>query len=173
MVKEKLFKKEQEIILAGGCFWGVSEYFSRLKGVISVKCLYIDGNIKNPTYADLKSGKASHAEAVLIKYNNLIDLKTILKNFLLIINPFSLNKQGNDIGIQYRSGVYYQGSQEKELILTYFKDYFKEDFPKIQIQIKERNDFYLAEEYHQDYLKKNKNGYCHIDFNIMPKEDKN
>jgi len=161
------------IIFAGGCFWGVQEYFSRLKGVELTKCLYIDGNTRNPRYEDLKNKVATHAEAVLIKYNNeIISLDNLLKHFLYIVDPFSINKQGEDEGIQYRSAIYYQSMSEKEYITDYLKKYFSHKFNDVKIELKKRNQFYLAENYHQDYLKKNSSGYCHVSFDTISDDEK-
>ena len=160
------------IILAGGCFWGIEEYFSRLLGVLTTKCIYIDGNILNPKYEDLKNGIATHAEAVYIEYDNReLSLKKLLYYFIKIVNPFSINKQGEDEGIQYRSGIYYLDNSEYVIITDYLKEYFKDEYNNVKIVVKEAKLYYLAEEYHQNYLKKNKDGYCHVNFDTIEKGD--
>jgi methionine-S-sulfoxide reductase len=96
------------IYLAGGCFWGVEAYFKRLKGVLETSVGYANGNTMNPKYEDLKAGKATHAETVQIKYDDdVITLTELLGHYLRFVDPYSLNKQGEDEGIQYRTGVYY------------------------------------------------------------------
>ena len=98
----------KEIIIAGGCFWGVEAYFQRLNGVIKTEVGYTDGVSENPTYKEVCSGTTNHAEACKIIYDeNIITLKKILEHFFRIIDPTSVNKQGNDRGVQYRTGVYY------------------------------------------------------------------
>ena len=158
------------IIFAGGCFWGIEEYFSRLKGVSSTKCIYIDGNTENPKYNDLKNHTATHAEAVLLEYNDdIIRLERLLYHFLSVIDPFSLNKQGGDYGIQYRSAIYYSTEKEKDCINNYFQNYFLDKLIDVKVEIKLVVKFYDAEEYHQGYLKKNVDGYCHIKFDTIEK----
>mgnify|MGYP000778406823 FL=1 len=95
------------IYLAGGCFWGIEAYFMQVKGIINTTAGYANGNCENPIYQQVCTGKTDFAEAVKIVYDeNLISLKEILKRFFDIINPTSLNRQGNDIGTQYRTGIY-------------------------------------------------------------------
>ena len=161
---------EKVIYLAGGCFWGVQEYYSRLKGVISSISGYANGKKANPTYQEVKSGIYNHVETVKIIYDDsLISLDKLLEHFLRFVDPYSINQQGEDRGIQYRSGVYYVDSGEKETIKNYFDTHLK---PGYAIEILPLDNFYLAEEYHQDYLKKNVNGYCHINLNIIKDEEK-
>ena len=161
---------EKVIYFAGGCFWGVQEYYSRLKGVISSISGYANGNKENPTYQEVRSGVYMHAETVKIIYDdNIISLEKLLEHFLRFVDPYSLNQQGEDKGIQYRSGVYYTDNKEKQLIKYYFDKNLK---PGYLIEILPLQNFYLAEEYHQDYLKKNVDGYCHINLNIIKPEEK-
>src|SRR5690554_199881 len=108
---------EKRLILAGGCFWGVEAYYQKLKGIVTTNVGYANGNIENPTYEQVCSGVATHAEVVEVIYNsNEITLEKVLEHFFRMINPFSLNKQGNDIGIQYRSGLYYENNDDKKII---------------------------------------------------------
>lgn len=162
----------KRIIFAGGCFWGVEAYFKRLKGVIKTSVGYIDGNIKNPQYEDLIAQRASHAEACEIIYDDkIINLLTLLEHLFRIINPYSLNKQGGDIGIQYRSGVYYQDEQDYKIIKNYITTLQSQTSQKIVVEVKKETAYYLAEEYHQDYLDKNPSGYCHVDLSLIRKEE--
>ncbi len=158
------------IYLAGGCFWGVEAYYQQLKGVLNTAVGYANGNIKNPSYQDLLQGIATHAETVKIEYDSLIiTLEQLLEHFLRFVNPYSLNRQGNDIGIQYRSGVYFTSADDKLIIQNYFQSRL-DDTHKIEVTT--LIDFYLAEEYHQDYLIKNPNGYCHVDLNLINDDEK-
>ena len=158
------------IYLAGGCFWGVEAYYQQLKGVLNTAVGYANGNIKNPSYQDLLQGIATHAETVKIEYDSLIiTLEQLLEHFLRFVNPYSLNRQGNDIGIQYRSGVYFTSADDKLIIQNYFQSRL-DDTHKIEVTT--LIDFYLAEEYHQNYLIKNPNGYCHVNLNLINDDEK-
>lgn len=153
-----------EIHLAGGCFWGVEAYMEKIYGVVEASSGYANGKTKNPKYEDLIYKNSGHAETVLVKYDkDKIDLSTLLKYYFKIIDPTSLNKQGNDRGTQYRTGVYYSNKEDKDIIEEEIKEQQKKYKQKIVVEVLPLSQFYLAEEYHQDYLKKNPNGYCHID----------
>lgn len=163
---------EKSIIVAGGCFWGVEAYYQRLKGVIKTQVGYANGNIANPTYEQVCSGVATHAEVVEIFYNeNEISLNKILEHFFRMIDPFSLNKQGNDIGIQYRSGIYYKNNQDYEIINNFIINEQKKYHKKIMVEVLKLENYYQAENYHQDYLLKNPTGYCHINLAIIKAEE--
>ena len=150
----------KKIYFAGGCFWGVQKYFSLAKGVEITTVGYANGTLDNPTYKDLKSGNDDASETVEIIYDeNVISLNKLLELLLRVINPYSVNKQGEDEGIQYRTGVYYLDKNDENII----KDYFAKNLnPDYKVEVLPLRKFYLAEEYHQDYLNKNPNGYCHI-----------
>ena len=164
------FDMEKVIYLAGGCFWGVQEYYSRLKGVISSISGYANGRKENPTYLEVKSQEYHHVETVKVTYDDeIITLTKLLEHFLRFVDPYSLNQQGEDIGVQYRSGVYYTDENEKEIIKQFFDKNLKQGY---LIEIKPLDNFYPAEEYHQDYLKKNVGGYCHINLNIIRDDEK-
>lgn len=165
------------IYLAGGCFWGIEAYFSKLTGVILTQSGYANGKIKNPTYQEVCSGKTGFAEAVQIEYNpEIISLETIIEHFIDIIDPTSLNCQGNDCGTQYRSGIYYTDEKERKEIAAILDREAKRFRNPIVTEIKRLYNFYPAEEYHQKYLEKNPQGYCHIDlskvFKYQKKPDK-
>lgn len=156
-------KKIREIYLAGGCFWGMEAYFQRINGIEEVISGYANGSFPNPSYEDLIYRNSGHAETVKIKYDeNKINLKTILKYYFRVVDPTSINRQGNDIGIQYRSGIYYQELEEKEIILNVIEEEQKKYSEKIVVEVLPLLRFDPAEEYHQNYLKKNPKGYCHI-----------
>ena len=155
----------RDIYFAGGCFWGVEEYFSRVPGVHDVTTGYANGTKENPGYEEVCSGKTGYAEAVHIQYDpKTISLKTLAEQFFKIINPISVNRQGNDVGSQYRTGMYYINAEDKNVLTLVMKDVQKKYTKPLAVELMPLKNYYLAEEYHQDYLKKNPGGYCHISF---------
>ena len=160
------------IYLAGGCFWGVERYYQLLKGVLETEVGYANGNYPNPKYEELKSGKATHAETLKLTYDDKeISLTKILEHFLRFVDPYSIDKQGHDIGHQYRSGIYFTDPEEKPVIIGYFDKVLNEGY---KIEVQPLREFYKAEEYHQDYLLKNPGGYCHVNLGLIKeKEAKN
>ncbi|WP_346912655.1 peptide-methionine (S)-S-oxide reductase MsrA [Clostridium sp.] len=153
----------KRIVLAGGCFWGVEEFFSRIHGVINTEVGYADGRTTNPTYEDVCYGNTYFAEVCMVDFDeSIIPLEEILNKFWSIIDPTTLNRQGNDIGSQYRTGVYYVDKSDEEIIIKAMEKLQKNYIKKIATEIKPLESYYKAEEYHQRYLKKNPNGYCHI-----------
>ena len=156
------------IYLAGGCFWGVEAYMERVDGVIDAVSGYANGaaNRANPSYEQVIGG-SGHAETVKVTYDaDKTDLETILKYYFRVIDPTSLNKQGNDRGVQYRSGIYYTDSKDKAVIDAAVKEVQSKYKQKVVVENKLLDNFYLAEMYHQDYLAKNPNGYCHVDLSL-------
>ena len=153
----------KKIVIAGGCFWGVEAYFKQIDGVITTKVGYANGTSENPTYEYVCKGISGYAEACYIEFDeSVFDLEALLERFFRIINPTLLNRQGGDIGHQYRTGVYYMDESDLPTIKDYFlREQVKYDKP-IVTEIEALVNFYDAEEYHQDYLTKNPNGYCHI-----------
>lgn len=152
----------KKIYLAGGCFWGVEAYFKKIKGIVKTACCYVNGKSLNTTYDDLK--KTDHAEAVEITYDEMvINLAEILQRFYLIIDPVSINKQGNDCGRQYRSGIYYIDDYSYNVASVSLQFLQKQYSNKIAIELKELKNLVKAEDFHQDYLFKNPGGYCHVD----------
>ena len=158
----------REIFFAGGCFWGVESYFSQVPGVRSATVGYANGDTANPSYQEVCTGKTGHAETVHLVYDpDQVSLQTLTEHFFLIINPLTLNRQGNDSGSQYRSGVYYTDEGDLEL-LQQVRDAEQEKYTApIQTELLPLRCYYLAEDYHQDYLEKNPGGYCHIDFSSL------
>ena len=158
----------REIFFAGGCFWGVESYFSQVPGVRSATVGYANGATANPSYQEVCTGKTGHAETVHLVYDpDQVSLQTLTEHFFLIINPLTLNRQGNDSGSQYRSGVYYTDESDLEL-LQQVRDAEQEKYTApIQTELLPLRCYYLAEDYHQDYLEKNPGGYCHIDFSSL------
>ena len=157
----------KSIYFAGGCFWGVEEYFSRIPGVFDATSGYANGNSSNPTYQEVIRG-SGHAETIHVLYDpGIISLRTLTEQFFRIIDPLSVNRQGNDIGIQYRTGVYYTDESDIEVIQAVFDAEQWKHEKKIAVELFPLEHYFLAEEYHQDYLKKNPNGYCHVDFSSL------
>ncbi|AOT70792.1 peptide-methionine (S)-S-oxide reductase MsrA [Geosporobacter ferrireducens] len=154
----------KEIILAGGCFWGVEAYLSRLEGVVETKVGYANGHIENPTYQQVCTAETGHTEACYVRYDEIvISLEKLLNHFWKIIDPTVLNRQGPDIGAQYRTGIYYKDKEDLEIIFKTKAEQEKRYPIPIVTEIEALRCFYPAEEYHQRYLEKNPGGYCHID----------
>ena len=156
-------KQEQQIIyLAGGCFWGLEAYMERIQGVTDAVSGYANGKGDTTNYQLLHA--TDHAETVKVTYDpNKISLDKLLQYYFRVIDPTSINKQGNDRGRQYRTGIYYQNEQDKAVIEAALKNLQSKYQEPIQIEVEPLKNYVEAEEYHQDYLKKNPNGYCHID----------
>ncbi|MBZ9687875.1 peptide-methionine (S)-S-oxide reductase MsrA [Clostridium estertheticum] len=154
------------IVVAGGCFWGVEAYMSRINGIVETVVGYANGSKKEPTYNEVCTGNTGHAEACLISYDeNIISLQKILNKFWGIIDPTAFNRQGPDVGSQYRSGIYYTDNVDLDIILK-IKDEVQSRYNKpIVTEIQPLTCFYEAEDYHQKYLQKNPGGYCHINLN--------
>jgi peptide methionine sulfoxide reductase msrA/msrB len=161
----------ETIYFAGGCFWGVEEYFSRVDGVFDSESGYANGNTENPTYTQVSFGNTGHAETVKVIYDpSVISLDQLVLKYLQIVNPFTYNKQGNDIGEQYRTGIYYLNEIQQETIETLITIFEAKKEQEVAIEILPLDKYYIAEEYHQDYLQKNPNGYCHISFDSVEEE---
>ncbi len=158
------------IYLAGGCFWGVERYFSLVKGVVTTKVGYANGTKDNPKYEDLKHGLDDASETVKIEYDEKeVSLEKLIELYLRVINPYSVNKQGEDEGVQYRTGIYYIDNSDKQVILNYLSSVGLVDH---KIEILPLKKFFDAEEYHQKYLEKNPTGYCHINFAVLKEDEK-
>ena len=157
----------KEIYLAGGCFWGVEEYFSRIGGVVDTDVGYANGTSENPSYKQVCSGITGHTETTHIKYDeSKVTLKELLDKFFKIIDPTLLNRQGGDIGNQYRTGIYYKDPEDLTIIKEVIEEKQNNYTKKIVTEVMPIEKYYSAEEYHQDYLKKNPGGYCHVDMSL-------
>ena len=153
-----------EIYLAGGCFWGLEEYFSRIEGVKKTTVGYANGQVGSTNYQLIH--QTDHAETVHLIYDEKrVSLREILLYYFRVIDPLSVNKQGNDVGRQYRTGVYYTNQADKAVIEQVFAEQEKQLGQKIAVELEPLRHYVLAEDYHQDYLKKNPGGYCHINVN--------
>jgi len=155
----------ENIILAGGCFWGVEDLFQKFEGVVETEVGYSGGSSENPTYETVSTGLTGHAESVKITFDNSkTSLEKILKFFFAIHDPTQLNRQQNDVGTQYRSAIFYFNDKQKqkaEIVIKQAEE-LKIYKSKIQTEISPATKFYKAEKYHQNYLKNNPDGYtCH------------
>lgn len=161
------------VYLAGGCFWGVEAYLDKIPGVKNTQVGYANGKTENPTYEQVSHENTGHAEAVYVQYDaKEITLEQLIKIFFEIIDPTSLNKQGGDAGVQYRTGVYYTRPDDKERIQKVFDELAPNYKEPIVVELKPIENFYPAENYHQKYLQKNPGGYCHIDLSKADKYKK-
>lgn len=154
---------KQEIYLAGGCFWGLEEYLANLPGFIETEVGYANGNTENPSYEQVCRENTGHAETVHTVYDSeKISLGFLLERYFEVIDPTSLNRQGGDVGSQYRTGIYYV-NEEDRLIAQKALDKLQQSYRKrIAVELLPLKNFYRAEDYHQKYLQKNPHGYCHI-----------
>lgn len=154
---------QKVIYLAGGCFWGTEKYLSSVQGVVETNVGYANGNTENPSYEEVCHKHTGHAETVKVVYDTeIIDLDFILKLYYDVINPTSVNKQGEDEGSQYRTGIYYETEEDVPVINASLFELQKQYEKPIAIEVLPIRNYYLAEEYHQKYLDKNPTGYCHI-----------
>ena len=151
-----------EIYLAGGCFWGLEEYFSRISGVLQTSVGYANGQVETTNYQLIK--ETDHAETVQVVYDEkVVSLREILLYYFRVIDPLSVNQQGNDRGRQYRTGIYYLEEADLPTVNTVVREQELLIGRKIAVEVEKLRHYILAEDYHQDYLKKNPGGYCHID----------
>ncbi|MBU1952128.1 peptide-methionine (S)-S-oxide reductase MsrA [Patescibacteria group bacterium] len=155
-------EKRNKIVLGGGCFWCAEAVFALQKGVISATCGYAGGETPNPTYEQVSNGETGHAEVVEIEYDpSIASLSAILKTFFAMHDPTSLNRQGNDVGTQYRSAIYWTDEEQKKEIENYLTMLKSEYTQPIVTEVKLLDKFYKAEEYHQRFFEKNPNqAYC-------------
>lgn len=163
----------KEIVVAGGCFWGIEEFYRRAKGIISTQVGYAQGHKEDATYQEVCASTTGHTEVVKLTYDeSIITLEKVLELLFRIINPTSLNRQGNDIGTQYRTGVYYFSPEDKDAILDYIAAQQPRYEKKIVVEVEPVGVFVKAEDYHQLYLIKNPGGYCHVNMGLLKPEEK-
>lgn len=154
---------KKEIYLAGGCFWGTQQYLQNITGVTETEVGYANGTTVNPTYEQVCHEDTGHAEVVKVEYeDSLIGLPFLLSLYYEVINPISINRQGGDIGKQYRSGIYYMDTNDLKSIQNSIVELQKKHNKPIAIEVLPLQNYSRAEEYHQEYLRKNPGGYCHI-----------
>ena len=155
--------KEKEIYLAGGCYWGVEKYVSNIKGVLRTTVGFANGNTIHPTYEQVRYENTGHAETVRVVYDvDALSLDVLLKLFYRIIDPTSVDKQGEDEGHQYRTGVYFTNTADEAVVVQSLQELAERIGKPLAIEACALEHFYDAEEYHQKYLDKNPNGYCHV-----------
>ena len=162
---ENNIENKKDIYLAGGCFWGVEGYFKKIPGVVDTEAGYANGKTDTTSYEDLK--KTDHRETVKVTYDeDKLSLQDILEYYFRIIDPTSIDQQGNDKGRQYRTGIYYTDTNDKLVIDEIIRQVQEKYDEKIAVEVAPIKNFVLAEDYHQDYLDKNPNGYCHINISL-------
>ncbi len=167
LVKNKNMK---EIYFAGGCFWGTEHFFKQVRGVVETEVGYANGdnNTLKPTYKQVSTGNTGFTEAVKVTYDpSIVDFDLLIDLFVQTIDPTSLNRQGNDVGSQYRTGIYFTDPKDKAIIDSKLNELAQKYTEKIVVESEPLHNFYDAENYHQDYLEKNPNGYCHIGPNLF------
>lgn len=157
----------EKAILAGGCFWGMQDIIRKIPGVVGTRVGYTGGALKNPTYKDVKQGTTGHAEAIEIEFDpSRISFSLLLEKwFFRMHDPTTQNRQGNDIGTQYRSAIFYTSSDQQKVAFEVIERVQSSKLwsGKVVTEVTQATEFYLAEDFHQDYLEKNPDGYtCHF-----------
>lgn len=153
----------KKIHLAGGCFWGLQRYFERVVGVLDTEVGFANGNMVHPSYREVCTGKTGFAETLSVCYDeDIIQLNGILELFFKAIDPTQLNRQGADVGTQYRTGIYYEHLEDGELAYAFIQKIQGQYSRPVVTEVKLLENYYPAEEYHQHYLEKNPAGYYQI-----------
>ena len=158
----------KEIYFAGGCFWGTEHFFKQIQGVTNTEVGFANGNTDHPTYKEVYTDTTGYAETVHVVYDeHIADLEFLLNMFFKAIDPTSLNRQGHDEGTRYRTGVYYTDESDLPVIRTVFAQQHQLLSHPIVVEVEPLRNFYAAEDYHQDYLDKNPDGYCHLPLELF------
>jgi len=153
----------RDIYLAGGCFWGAEHFFKQIGGVTRTEVGFANGHTDNPSYKEVYTDTTGYAETVHIQYDTeQVGLKFLLRMFFKAIDPTSLNKQGEDEGTRYRTGIYYTDPSDLPVIRLACEEEQRAYAAPLVVEVEPMRNFYRAEEYHQDYLDKNPDGYCHL-----------
>ena len=153
----------KEIYLAGGCYWGTEKFMSVIRGVVETEVGFANGHVAAPSYRQVCDTDTGHAETVRVVYDpEILPLEKLLNLFWRIIDPTSFEKQGEDVGNQYRTGVYYTDEADRPVIEASLADLATRYDAPIVVECLPLDCFYPAEEYHQKYLDKNPTGYCHV-----------
>ena len=154
--------RNQTIYLAGGCFWGVQKFFDQFDGVTGTQAGYANGPDAAPSYQDV-CNDSGHAETVRVDYDpSVVSLGALLERYFMVVDPLSVNRQGHDEGIQYRTGIYYTDASQLPEIEAVYRAQEAKAGQKLAVELQPLENFFTAEEYHQKYLDKNPGGYCHI-----------
>lgn len=158
----------KEIYFAGGCFWGTQHYLKQIRGVVGTAAGYANGETENPTYKQVYTDTTGYAETVRVLYDPaVISLQQLVELYFRSVDPTLLNRQGGDVGTRYRTGIYFTSLEDLSVIqAVYDKVAAEYDIPLV-VELQPLMNFYPAEEYHQDYLDKNPEGYCHIPLALM------
>ena len=155
--------KTKDIYLAGGCFWGTEHFFKQIEGVVETQVGFANGYTENPTYKEVYTDETGYAETVYVRYNpDVVSLEFLLHMFFKAIDPVSLNKQGHDEGTRYRTGIYYIDAEDLPVIDKVYAEEQRLFDQLLAVEKRPLEKFYTAEDYHQDYLDKNPDGYCHL-----------
>lgn len=156
-----------ELYLAGGCFWGMQRFLDQFPGVLETEVGYANGQTENPSYEQVCRG-SGHAETVRVRFDPAaLSVSSLLEFYFMAIDPFSVNRQGEDSGIQYRTGVYYADPSLLPELRAFFAQKEQAFSRKLAVELLPLAQFYPAEEYHQNYLQKNPGGYCHIGKDLL------
>ena len=159
----------KEIYLAGGCFWGVEHFFSLIDGVVKAEAGYANGNgFTSPSYEEVYTDKTGFAETVKVTYNpDKIGLDSLISLYFKIIDPVSLNRQGHDEGTRYRTVIFYSTAEDYPVIKAVYDELENKSGQKFVVELCPLENFFKAEEYHQEYLVKNPSGYCHLPLEVF------
>ena len=158
----------KDIYLAAGCFWGAEHYLKRIRGVVRTETGYANGNIAHPTYREVYTDSTGYAEAVHVVYDpEVLGRERLIQIYFKAIDPTSLNRQGEDEGTRYRTGIYYSDPADLPAIRKVYQRVENEIKEPLVVEVKPLKNFYRAEDCHQAYLDKNPQGYCHISPALM------
>lgn len=158
----------REIHLAGGCFWGAEHYLKQINGITFTEVGFANGHTQQPTYKEVYTDTTGYAEAVHVQYDDeVISLRFLIELYFRAIDPTSLNRQGEDEGTRYRTGVYYSDPADLPAIREVFEAEAARHHQPLQVELLPLQNFWPAEEYHQDYLDKNPDGYCHLPLELF------
>lgn len=158
----------KEIYFAGGCFWGTEHFFKQIEGVLETEVGFANGHTENPTYKEVYTDQTGFAETVYVKFDaDVVSLEFLLNMFFKAIDPTSLNKQGEDEGTRYRTGVYYTNADDLAIIEKVFAQEQQNYEQPLAVEKLPLQNYYSAEDYHQDYLDKNPTGYCHLPLSLF------
>ena len=158
----------KSIYFAGGCFWGTEHFFKQIEGVTFTETGYANGSTPDPTYRQVYTDTTGYAETVHVEYDNdVIDLEFLVRMFFKAIDPTSLNRQGEDVGTRYRTGIYYTDAEELPCIKKIYDEIGRQYGSPLVVELEPLKNFYRAEDYHQDYLENNPDGYCHLPLELF------
>ena len=158
---------KKEIYFAGGCFWGTEHFFKQIRGVTFTETGYANGNTPDPTYKEVYTDSTGYAETVHVEYDDSISLTFLVRMFFKAIDPVSLNRQGEDVGTRYRTGIYYTDPEDLPTITAVYEEVAGEYDVPLATEVLPLRNFYPAEDYHQDYLENNPDGYCHLPLELF------